>query len=463
MGNLLYPNIFLWPGEGCVTLKGIGMIAGKQNSNKVTAFIVYFFFLLAVLAVFDSIVLHKFFGWGYPKHYEQENIKRYPAPYVEFVGKPNIAGHNEYGFRGPSFQAAKPDDLKVAFFGGSTGYEGNPTISKVVEQKLAKLIGQSVFVANYSVVSSNHRQHLHGILEYLPRFCPDIIIFYGGYNETVQSAFYDPRPGYPFNYFYRGETSPFSKLLLENSAIMGEIDKRTGIFTGLKKLRDQQRPLSDDWNKKILSSYFETLMLSKNVASTIESKYFGKAKFFAFYQPYQVPKEFLSTHSEIKKQIREMDYVFDVSSEYNGLGKGVYRDIVHVNQQANELMGAKIAQITAEALRSSVARKKGIATPVVLRIDLYGIDWQGHEVYLRDDWMQKQFSPNRWSAILETMANAGTTVEQKKRMRAIWSIYQPKPVHLKAIRVYRAQIDTRPEFRGKEQSKELILEYLVEK
>jgi hypothetical protein len=206
-------------------------------------------------------------------------------------------------------------------------------------------------VANYSVVSSNHRQHLHGIVEFLPQFKPDLVIFYGGYNETLQNAFYDPRPGYPYNYFYRSETSPFAKLLLENSAIIGEIDKRFGVFTGLAKLRKKEQPFSDAWNKRIIDKYFETLALANSVVSMIESNRYGKTKFLAFYQPYQVSKEFLSAHNEIKNRIRTMTYTFDVSSEYDALGKEVYLDIVHVNQHAHEVMGAKIAKIVAKELQ----------------------------------------------------------------------------------------------------------------
>lgn len=324
----------------------------RQNLSKAISIIYYAFYLVIVIIILDVAVLHKFLNFGYPRHYEQENIRRYPAPYVEFIGKPNIENHNKYGFRGPSFEKSKPNDLKIAFFGGSTGYHGNPPIAKIVERGLEKLLGLSVFVANYSVVSSNHRQHLHGIIEFLPQFKPDLVIFYGGYNETLQSALYDPRPGYPYNFFYHSETSPFIKLLLENSAIIGEIDKRLGVLTGLAKLRKQQQPFSDDWNKRIIDKYFETLMLANSVASTIESKHYGKTKFLAFYQPYQVPKEFMSAHNEIKNRISTMTYAFDVSSEYNALGKEVYSDIVHVSQRAHEVMGTKIAKIVAIELRA---------------------------------------------------------------------------------------------------------------
>lgn len=324
--------------------------------NKIRLIFQYSFYLIILIVFSDIFIFHNLLGYGYPRHYEEENVERYPSPYVEFIGKPNTDNHNEFGFLGPSFNKSKPDDLKIAFFGGSTGYEGNPPIPVIVESKLKKLLGISVFVANYSVVSSNHRQHLHAIIEFLPPFKPDIVIFYGGYNETIQSAKFDPRPGYPYNYFYRAETGPFSKILLENSAIIGEIDKRLGIFTGLSKLQKEQAPYTDSWDKRIVDKYFETLMLAKKVSGLIESKKFGKTRFYAFYQPYQVPRVFLSAHNEIRKRISRMNYIFDVSSEYDDLGKGVYVDQVHVHQGANELMGTKIAEIIARQLNEGIVK-----------------------------------------------------------------------------------------------------------
>ena len=33
-------------------------------------------------------------GFGYPSHYEQENIERYPSPMDGFSGKPDVKDHN---------------------------------------------------------------------------------------------------------------------------------------------------------------------------------------------------------------------------------------------------------------------------------------------------------------------------------------------------------------------------------
>jgi hypothetical protein len=322
-------------------------ILNKKNLSS----LYYLAYLIFIIILVDIFVFHGLLGFGYPRHYEQENIQRFPKPYVEFTGKPNVENHNEYGFRGDSFNKAKANDLKIAFFGGSTGYAGDPPIAKIIEKELTRLLGKNVFVANYSVVSSNHRQHLHAIIEFLPEFKPDIIIFYGGYNETIQSGYYDPRPGYPYNFFYRAETKPFLKLLLENSALIGEIDKKTGYFTGLAKLRAEEKPFLPAWNNRIVSKYFETLLLAKKTSQVLESKVYNHTKFFAFYQPFQLPDNFIVAHNEIKRKIKKSDYIFDVSSEYESLGKQVYLDIVHVNQNANEVMGKRIAYLISAKIR----------------------------------------------------------------------------------------------------------------
>ena len=42
---------------------------------------------------------------------------------------------------------------------------------------------------NFSSVSSNHNQHLHRLLKYTDLNF-DLVIFYGGFNETIQTYLY---------------------------------------------------------------------------------------------------------------------------------------------------------------------------------------------------------------------------------------------------------------------------------
>jgi len=311
----------------------------------------YLMFVGLVAVFFDTVVFKQWLGYGYPRHYEEEDVGRYPAPYVMFTGKPNTLGNNELGFRHASFRESKPDDFKIAFFAGSTGYLGDPPIPKVVEQELNKTWDQHVFVANFSVISSNHRQHLHGILEYLPSHKPDLVVFYGGYNELTGARSYDPRPGYPYNFFYRSETGPLTKLLLEHSALAGEFDMRFGLLSGISKLRDLYKPGTPEWNRAMEDKYFETLELSSKTASTIESAHCGHARFLAFYQPFQLNASFAAMQADVRKRIAALPYGVDVSTEFDALGSDVYFDEVHVHQPANDAMGRKIAATIADQLR----------------------------------------------------------------------------------------------------------------
>lgn len=195
--------------------------------------ILYILYLLIIIIFCDAIVLNRILGFGPNRDWEQENINRYPTPYVAFSGKPNVSSHNEMGFRGKSPAEINKEEVVIAFFGGSTGYNGKPSIPEIVEEKLEKILLRKVSVLNFSVVSSNHRQHLHGIIEYLPKINPDLVLFYGGWNETVQSDITDPRPGYPYNHFYRGETNLFIKILFKYSAVIGGIDEIFGVLSGL--------------------------------------------------------------------------------------------------------------------------------------------------------------------------------------------------------------------------------------
>lgn len=314
--------------------------------KKIKSIVSYTFFLLIIVVLADVYIFKKMMNLGYETHYNQENYQRYPAPYVEFTGKPNESGHNELGFKGSVFTPIEIKDtnvLKIAFFGGSTGYYGDPPIADLIKQNLENKLNIKVAVMNYSVVSSNHRQHIHFMTEHLLKYTPDLVIFYGGYNETLQTGFYDPRPGYPYNFFYRGDLSPLRKLLLEKSALAGEFDKKTGKISKLTALQEKHKPFSKEWNERIINTYFETLEIANKLTNTFSSDKFEN-NFFAFYQPYQVLESFLEQHKLIKQKHQQINYFYDFSEMYDAHVDSAYTDIVHVNQFARKIMADNISK-----------------------------------------------------------------------------------------------------------------------
>ena len=130
------------------------------------------------------------------------------------------------------------------------------------------------------------------------------------------------------------------------------MDRRLGnVLTGLARLRAQERPFSEAWNRRIADKYFETLSLAHKVARAIGSRRFGEARFRAFYQPYQVPEPFIAAHEDIRARIGSLSYVYDVSSTYRALGEAAYVDRVHVTQKAKKLMAERMARIIAAEVR----------------------------------------------------------------------------------------------------------------
>jgi hypothetical protein len=283
-----------------------------------------------------------------PDHFDEQNFQRKAAPYIEFKGAPGKLDHDRYGYRWVP-DTVDSNAVKIAFFGGSTGYQGEPPVASLLETMLNSSGNNRVQVANFSVVSSNHRQHLHNIIESRSLFKPDVVIFYGGYNETLQPAYYDPRPGYPYNYFYRHETPLFARLLLKYSPtfyLTDELLTRYGIggLTPLAKLRNSGKPFSAQWNDAVISNYFDTIDLARSITGSFTSQHCTKPVFLFFYQPYQVPAEFMKAHNQIRKTIGTYSFGYDISDTFEKRGMDVFTDIVHVSQPGREAIAEEITR-----------------------------------------------------------------------------------------------------------------------
>lgn len=314
--------------------------------NLIKNFFRIFFLTFILLLIVDQFFAFFRPNFLYPSHYDISNLHRSPKPYIEFAGLPNALDHNEYGYRYKTNHSK--EDFNIAFFGGSTGYDGTPPIATLLEGLLReKFDERKINVANFSVVSSNHRQHIHNIIESNSLFKPDMIIFYGGYNETAQTFFYDPRPGYPYNFFYRAETDSWKKVLLEKSPI-ANIVNRVGVkygwfdLTPLSSIQHEVKVLSLEWMNSIHNTYLETLSHGNILAKSFTTNQCSFAgRFKAFYQPYQIPEPLKALDEKIRISIKKISYIHDLSDTYDDFNH-VYTDIVHVSQEGNELMARRI-------------------------------------------------------------------------------------------------------------------------
>ncbi len=300
----------------------------------------YFFSTLFLIVIMDFYVFKKF-GHGFPSSVSEEKFERAPSPYDMFSGKPSYKDHNNLGFRGDAFLNNDKNTYQFAFFGGSTGYNGNPPISNIIENNLNQIIDVKSY--NFSSVSSNHNQHIHRLLKY-SNINFDLVIFYGGYNETIQSFLYDPRPGYPFNYWVRNELNKIKYTLLKYSAIYAEYEKQTGSITNLNSIKDEINFPSDEWHDDLFDNYFATIDKAKRLSEKfIRSNNCKSTKFIAFYQPISLKRSNKNEKKiifETKKRLKQKKNLIDISEI---IDESFFSDAVHVNQEAKRLIATKIS------------------------------------------------------------------------------------------------------------------------
>lgn len=305
------------------------------------------FILTVTFPTFITIILLDIFlgfiGYGYETHYRQENIERFPSPYDSFSGKPDSKSaylgapqHNELGFRGNFVKSDQLNlkDITIAFFAGSTGYNGNPPISDLVSKEIQNR-GLKSIPYNFSSTSSNHTQHLHRLLKFHNKFKFDFVIFYGGGNESLQYLDYDRRPGYPYNFFYREELSPILQTILRHSSILGEFDKHTGFISGISEIKHNYNGLK--WRESIIDKYWEDLSSAKKLTeSMIRSNSCSSPTFISVLQPAN-PKYFLKKHLEmwnlLESSSSEKNYEHHL--DLSKLDKDMlFTDIIHIDQKS---------------------------------------------------------------------------------------------------------------------------------
>jgi len=283
------------------------------------------------LILFVDIFL-KFIGLGINKHwYDEENI-RFSTPYDMFSNKPNILDHNEFGFRGPSLdKKIDKDTLSIAFMGGSTGYTGTPPIPEMLSEHLT-VNGIENIIYNFSVNSSNHNQHIHRLVKYID-YPFDIVIFYGGNNESIQYLQYDTRPSYTYNYFMKNDLPIFKIFLLKYSSIFGFIENHTGIISGINVTRKNIDKNFNIWSNEIVNDYISTINKAKLLfANNLITNKCKNLIFIPILQPVNPrTKKEVELWSKMKESVKNNPDFINYSNNYENIN---FFDNVHIDQKS---------------------------------------------------------------------------------------------------------------------------------
>ena len=285
-------------------------------------------FIFFIIIFLDTFL--KFIGFGVNEHWYDENNIRFNSPYDMFSNKPNVLDHNSFGFRGPKLDKnIYKDTLSIAFLGGSTGYTGTPPIPELLSTYLNSS-GIKNIVYNFSVNSSNHNQHIHRLVKYID-YSYDIIIFYGGNNESIQYLQYDTRPSYPYNYFMKNDLPIFKIFLLKYSSIIGIIENQTGLISGIDISRKKIDIDFDAWSDKIVNNYILSIKNAKMLfGNNLKTNKCKDLIFIPILQPVnpKTEKE-VKLWNKMKKSIKNNSDFID----YSNINEKIkFFDNVHLDQ-----------------------------------------------------------------------------------------------------------------------------------
>lgn len=343
-------------------------------------------------------------SYGVGAHNDQS--WREPRPYFMFGGPsggvvtfmPQLGEGtvrlNTEGFRiDREIVSPKPEDeLRIFVLGGSTvlgGRSPSTTIPGMVETHLQSGGLRRARVYNFGVVSFVSGQELSLLAHRLIDLKPDLVIAYDGGNDLFEPWFYDPRPGYPFNYLTEEEAmsaqantlgaaktvASFARDSALLQALFGTLGLSDRIWARTADLRDTVKWKSAEWRQAVVGMY------ARNVTAMCRLARGYDALFAAFFQP-MLPYSTTLDGSAVAisggdimvQGLREQRAMvpeivgrqFPAASVEEGClfsdlsalledRPEAFSDIIHVDDKANQLIAQRLANVLLDwrALRSN--------------------------------------------------------------------------------------------------------------
>jgi lysophospholipase L1-like esterase len=355
-------------------------------SSKWIAFLSTSIAVVGILNFAAAIVLD-----SKPRPIGDDHVHRLPFPYIEFKGSAASGKHNQLGYGGPVPDETKRDgEYRIIFIGGSTVRFGYPPIPAIVEELFHTAGFDDVRVFNFGVSGANTSMDLARLVFEVPAYQPDMIVSYAGGNDINLPVSSDPRPGYPFNYMVT-ERHPLIAWDYPDLALAGTKIPLMRLFgnkyllrklTRVTELRREHDWFTPPWRSRISDIYVQNMEKSATFSEAIDSR------FVSVLQPslltkqtpsseeqryldilsrvseksYQLSLENWRSHdhqirTELGKALKasdspNLDFV-DLSGIFDSAKETTFRDLVHINQDAN----AEIAFKLFESLRALRARQ----------------------------------------------------------------------------------------------------------
>jgi len=210
-----------------------------------------------------------------------------PYPYLMFKGLPYLGDHNEGGYRGLYPSKHKPtQEYRILVLGGLNVYGGEPSVVELLNEEFQKHGYTNVRVFNLGVMSTNSSQELATIVMEVRSLNPDLIIQYDGVADIYYPLYYDPRPGYPYDFLvyeaspllYPKNLSALKFFLYKNSIVqfLGELLYPHFFihqFLPLDQLRQEVKYGTEEWRKKIADAYVINIRKAYKISKAFGSEY----------------------------------------------------------------------------------------------------------------------------------------------------------------------------------------------
>ena len=326
---------------------------------------------LAILAVSGFFLTAEFIARKIlppfqPVAYDHEKV---PAPYSMFVARPySRKDINSLGYRGKlPPETKKQNEFRVFMVGGSTMFNGDPTIAIILENILKLNFPNKDFgVYNFSVPSSKSGDELARIVHSISDYKPDLIVSYSGAND-LNDPRGDPRPGYPFNFvvyeknplLVQGmENYPALSLFAYGSLILRKLFKPwfERSFLNLDEFRKEHQFSQDHWMLKSIQHYEKNVLKAHKFSEAIGAKY------ALFFQP-QLPYKDVQSAEELQLRLGHGDLnfarrevrkrfglakeksgllFFDISDIFDAESRQVFTDLVHTKQFAKAIVARRM-------------------------------------------------------------------------------------------------------------------------
>lgn len=330
----------------------------------------------------------------------QEDLYAFPWPYIEFTNKPHadLSSQkfsilyeidrdksqllNQIGLRGELPSKEKGGEFRIIILGGSAVFSNNSWLNSI-PGSLGEILHQNgytnVKVYNWGIVAFISSQELSLLTHLALDYKPDLVLVYDGANDVHQPFTYDPRPGYPYNWFLyetglrlaKGKSSVEETLssLFLHSKLLQQLFKKSFIvrLTQIESLRNTVHYNSFEWRKEIADNYLNNInkMCKISQGSNFKLAIFLQPLVFfknplisqeaQFPDSQEFDQHIKNTYSLMQNGFPRIQnpntncYFSDLSKSFENYNHEVFTDFVHLNQAGNKA----IAEVIFRTLRNT--------------------------------------------------------------------------------------------------------------